>query len=55
MLYYKYLMVLNGDKEYSLHFNETDVLSDAQRRYAENQYTLFREWYSHWSKALNQA
>ncbi|MEW6484818.1 MAG: dihydrodipicolinate synthase family protein [Pseudomonadota bacterium] len=55
VLYYKYLMVLNGDKEYSLHFNETDVLSDAQRRYAENQYTLFREWYSHWSKALNQA
>lgn len=55
VLYYKYLMVLNGDKEYSLHFNETDVLSDAQRRYAETQYTLFREWYSHWSKALNQA
>ncbi|KGD74855.1 dihydrodipicolinate synthetase [Tatumella morbirosei] len=55
VLYYKYLMVLNGDKEYSLHFNETDVLSDAQRRYAETQYTLFRTWYSNWSAQLNQA
>ena len=55
VLYYKYLMVLNGDKEYSLHFNETDVLSDAQRRYAETQYTLFRNWYSNWSAQLNQA
>ncbi len=55
VLYYKYLMVLNGDKEYSLHFNETDVLSDAQRRYAETQYTLFRHWYSNWSAQLNQA
>ncbi|MEX7493945.1 dihydrodipicolinate synthase family protein, partial [Acinetobacter baumannii] len=26
VLYYKYLMVLNGDKEYTLHFNETDAL-----------------------------
>jgi 4-hydroxy-tetrahydrodipicolinate synthase len=50
VLFYKYLMVLNGDKEYSLHFNETDALSDAQRGYAEAQYTLFRNWYSNWSK-----
>ena len=45
VLYYKHLMVLNGDKEYTLHFNETDVLSDSQRRYAEKQYSLFRHWY----------
>ena len=31
VLYYKHLMVLNGDLEYSLHFNDSDVLSDAQR------------------------
>ena len=55
VLYYKYLMVLNGDTEYSLHFNETDVLSEAQRRYAETQYTLFREWYRNWSAGLNVA
>ena len=49
VLYYKHLMVLNGDQEYALHFNETDVLSDAQRRYAEQQYALFRQWYADWS------
>ncbi|KVL48526.1 dihydrodipicolinate synthase family protein [Burkholderia territorii] len=52
VLYYKYLMVLNGDKEYTLHFNETDVLSDAQRNYAEAQYTLFHDWYANWSKSI---
>ncbi len=49
VLFYKHLMVLNGDIEYSLHFNETDALSDAQRRYAESQYRLFRQWYATWS------
>ena len=52
VLFYKYLMVLNGDKEYTLHFNETDVLSDSQRRYAEIQYGLFRTWYADWSKEV---
>lgn len=55
VLYYKHLMVLNGDREYSLHFNETDVLSEAQRRYAENQYALFRQWYANWSAEQNLA
>jgi len=49
VLYYKYLMVLNGDIGYDLHFNATDVLSDAQRRYAEQQFALFRQWYANWS------
>nr|WP_174506330.1 dihydrodipicolinate synthase family protein [Acinetobacter sp. Marseille-Q1620] len=52
VLYYKYLMVLNGDKEYQLHFNETDVLSDSQRNYVETQYELFRNWYRNWSSEL---
>lgn len=51
VLYYKYLMVLGGDQEYSLHFNPTDALSDAQRNYAETQYKLFRQWYANWSAA----
>jgi 4-hydroxy-tetrahydrodipicolinate synthase len=55
VLYYKHLMVLNGDLEYALHFNETDALSDAQRRYAETQYTLFRQWYKNWSAEQNVA
>jgi 4-hydroxy-tetrahydrodipicolinate synthase len=52
VLYYKYLMVLNGDQEYTLHFNETDVLSASQRRYAETQYEQFRKWYANWSKEV---
>jgi len=53
VLYYKYLMVLNGDKEYTLHFNETDVLSASQRRYVETQYAQFRNWYAGWSKEVH--
>jgi 1-pyrroline-4-hydroxy-2-carboxylate deaminase len=49
VLYYKHLMVLNGDSEYTLHFNETDALTDAQRNYVEAQYALFRSWYADWS------
>ena len=55
VLYYKHLMVLNGNTEYTLHFNESDVLSEAQRRYAETQYALFRQWYSDWSKQADVA
>ena len=49
VLYYKHLMVLNGDAEYTLHFNETDALTDSQRGYAENQYRLFKSWYADWN------
>lgn len=55
VLFYKYLMVLNGDREYRLHFNESDVLSDSQRRYAEQQYSLFRQWYANWTAEQNLA
>ncbi|KIC33166.1 dihydrodipicolinate synthase family protein [Leisingera sp. ANG-M7] len=49
ILYYKHLLVLNGEEDYRLHFNETDELSDAQRNYCEQQYTLFRNWFADWS------
>ncbi|RXE49048.1 dihydrodipicolinate synthase family protein [Chromohalobacter israelensis] len=55
VLYYKHLMVLNGEEEYALHFNETDALSDAQRHYIETQYELFRTWYANWSATLDDA
>jgi 4-hydroxy-tetrahydrodipicolinate synthase len=45
-------MVLKGDAEYTLHFNETDELSDSQRGYAEAQLTLFETWYDAWSSHL---
>ena len=50
VLYYKYLMVLNGEKAYGLHFNPTDKLSKSQITYAEDQYYLFKKWYSDWIK-----
>ncbi|PTM93405.1 dihydrodipicolinate synthase family protein [Mycoplana dimorpha] len=50
VLYYKHMMVLKGDKEYTLHFNETDALSESQRGYVEAQLKLFDTWYADWSK-----
>jgi 4-hydroxy-tetrahydrodipicolinate synthase len=43
-------MVLKGNPEYALHFNETDALSDSQRGYAETQLKLFDAWYAEWSR-----
>lgn len=50
VLFYKHLLVLNGEEQYRLHFNETDALSDAQRNYCEQQYALFQAWFADWSK-----
>lgn len=50
VLFFKYLLVLNGEEEYRLHFNETDELNAAQRRYCEDQYNLFKSWFANWSK-----
>ena len=50
VLYYKYLMVLNGDKAYELHFNSSDKLSDSQKGYAKSQYELFKKWYASWNE-----
>jgi len=49
VLYYKYLMVLEGNSEYEHHFNASDVLSDSQKTYAANQLKLFRDWYRNWA------
>ncbi|MCO6050386.1 dihydrodipicolinate synthase family protein [Mesorhizobium sp. RP14(2022)] len=50
VLYYKHMMVLKGDQEYALHFNESDALTDSQRGYVEAQMALFDNWYSNWLK-----
>ncbi|BCM18011.1 dihydrodipicolinate synthase family protein [Mesorhizobium sp. J8] len=50
VLYFKHMMVLKGNPEYKLHFNETDALSDSQRGYAEQQLKLFDAWYAQWSR-----
>ncbi len=48
VLFYKYLLVLLGDDDYRLHFNETDQLSESQRKFAENQLSQFQQWWSNW-------
>lgn len=50
ILYFKYLLVLRGESEYTLHFNETDELTPSQRGYAERQLELFDAWYAEWSE-----
>jgi 4-hydroxy-tetrahydrodipicolinate synthase len=50
VLYYKHMMVLQGDAEYALHFNETDELTPSQRVWAETQFNQFKTWYAQWNK-----
>lgn len=50
VLYFKHLMVLKGHPEFTLHFNETDALTDSQRGFAETQLKLFDAWYADWAK-----
>lgn len=49
VLYYKHLMVLEGDTEYTLHLHATDALSPCQKDYLESQWKLFKRWYRDWS------
>lgn len=51
VLYYKRLMVLEGDPAYELHFNESDKLSPSQNAYAEAQLKLFHDWWNNWPGA----
>jgi len=48
VLYYKYLLVLNGEPEYGLHFNPEDELSPSQKKFVENQYSMFKQWWNEW-------
>ena len=48
VLYYKYLLVLNGETEYELHFNPSDALSPSQKSFVESQYRQFQTWWSNW-------
>ncbi len=51
MLFYKRMMVLAGNPEYELHFNEGDALSPSQETLVATQLALFKSWYAAWSKA----
>ncbi len=52
VLFYKHLMVLEGNPEYELHFCATDALSPSQKHYAETQLKLFKAWYRDWSTSV---
>jgi 1-pyrroline-4-hydroxy-2-carboxylate deaminase len=51
VLYFKYMMVLEGNPEYEHHFNASDVLTDSQKTFARRQLALFKGWYAAWSQA----
>lgn len=51
VLYYKELMVLEGNPEYALHFNESDALSPTQRAFLKAQWSEFKAWWSRWPGA----
>jgi 4-hydroxy-tetrahydrodipicolinate synthase len=53
VLFYKYLMVLEGSPEYGLHFNPDDALSASQMTFAREQLELFKVWYASWAKMAN--
>lgn len=51
VLYYKYLLVLEGNLEYERHFNRSDELSLSQREFAHEQWKLFKNWWNNWADA----
>ena len=48
VLYYKYILTLLGDDDFTHHRNETDALTPSQARYAQEQLQLFQDWWGRW-------
>ena len=48
VLYYKHLMVLEGNPEYAQQINPEDQLSRSQRAQLEAQWQQFRSWWGSW-------
>ena len=48
VLYYKHLMVLEGNAEYAQQLNPTDQLSESQCAQLESQWRQFRQWWQSW-------
>ena len=48
VLFYKELMVLEGNEDYRHHINSYDQLSPSPRQYIHHQHALFRSWWAHW-------
>jgi 4-hydroxy-tetrahydrodipicolinate synthase len=50
VLYFKHMMTLKGEMEYSLNIYESDALSPSQARFCEAQFHQFNTWFANWSK-----
>jgi 4-hydroxy-tetrahydrodipicolinate synthase len=51
VLYYKHLMVLEGDPEYEHAISKSDTLSPSQKAYIEAEWRRFRSWWDSWRGA----
>jgi len=51
VLYYKHLMVLEGNPGYAHQLNPSDQLSPSQRAFLEEQWRQFRTWWDSWPGA----
>lgn len=49
VLYYKFLMTLEGDAAYERHFNPDDALSPSQEKFARDAHAQFKRWWTVWS------
>ena len=49
VLYYKYLLTLEGEQGYERHFNEDDKLSPSQMTFARDAHAQFKRWWRDWS------
>jgi 4-hydroxy-tetrahydrodipicolinate synthase len=48
VLYYKQLLVLEGNPQYARNFNPTDALSQSQKGFLEQSWKQFRTWWNTW-------
>jgi len=48
VLYYKFLMCLEGHEGYEHSINPSDALSPSQREFARSQWHLFKTWWQQW-------
>ncbi len=51
VLYYKHLMVLEGNPEYAFMVQQSDQLAPSQKAFLEEQWKLFRTWWDNWDGA----
>ncbi len=51
VMFYKQLMVLEGNAEYEHHLNPGDCLSPSQKSFLEDQWKQFRNWWASWPGA----